>query len=80
MGNLLPGGRVVGVTVVSKGWQVPSLVVLPVGPSGVDDGDSVPTVKRHKSVLFCFSVCVLSHADRTRKQQHQQQQRKKGVN
>ena len=45
----------VGVTVVSKGWQVPSLVVLPVGPSFaffVDDLGSVPGVKRHKSVLF----------------------------
>ena len=47
----------VGVTVVSKGWQVPSLVVLPVGPSVaffVDDVGSVPGVKRHKSVLFLF--------------------------
>ena len=46
----------VGVTVVSKGWQVPSLVLL-VGPSVfffVDDVGSVPAVKRHKSVLFLF--------------------------
>ena len=57
MGILLSGGRVVGVTVVSKGWQVASLVVLPVGPSVfffVDDVGSVPAVKRHKSVLFLF--------------------------
>ena len=55
MGILLSGGRVVGATVVSKGWQVPSLVVLPVGPSFaffVDDVGSVPGVKRHKLVLF----------------------------
>ena len=58
MGILLSDGRVVGVTVVSKGWQVlacmPSAVVLLVGPSVafVDDVDSVPGVKRHKSLLF----------------------------
>jgi len=48
---------VVGVTVVSKGGQVPSLVVLPVGPSVaffVDDVGSVSAVKRHKSVPFLF--------------------------
>ena len=42
---------------VSKGWQVPSLVVFPVGPSVVffvDDVGSVSGVKRHKSVLFLF--------------------------
>ena len=54
----------VGVTVVSKGWQVPSLVVLPVGPSVfffVDDVGSVPAVKRHtiSTVFVLVFVCFL---------------------
>ena len=45
MGILSSDGKVVGVTVVSKGLQGASLVVLPVGPSValfVDGVGSVP--------------------------------------